>query len=515
MRVVTGTEMKVIDKRAGEEFGVASSVLMENAGKAIALKVNSELASLGAGTVAIVAGAGNNGGDGFVAARHLHEAGHPVKVIVLADEKSFSGDAAANLKKLSGLLEPVFNPDKASTKSVLADAAVIVDAIFGTGFKGKAPEEAAAAICVINCPDAYVLAVDIPSGVEADTGKVGGAVVEAEETVTFGLPKLGCVVYPGAAYTGRLSVVDIGFPQELIDRAGRLEMPEPKDIALFLPERSPQSYKQSVGRVLVVAGSVGMTGAAALCAQAALKSGAGIVTLACPASLNDILEVKLAEVMTYPLPETEGRTLALDAAPEVLNLLKDFDILVLGPGLSRNAETVGAIRKIVENSQTPLVLDADGINALEGLPELLHNRHGETIITPHPGELARICGGDAKAVSTDRLAKAAEAAEDTHSVTVLKGARSIIAGPDGDLTINPTGNSGLASAGTGDVLAGMIGGLWAQHMRQYNAAVAGVFIHGLAGDLAVQDRTIYSLTALDVIEYLPEAFSAVLETLAG
>lgn len=507
--------MKEMNRRAGEEFGVASATLMENAGKAVALRVNAELASLGTGTVAVVAGAGNNGGDGFVAARHLHEAGHPVKVIVLAGEKSFSGDAATNLKKLSGLLEPVFNPDKASTKSVLADADVIVDAIFGTGFKGKAPEAVAAAICVINCSDAYVLAVDIPSGVEADTGKVGGAVVEAAETITFGLPKLGCVVYPGAAYAGQLSVVDIGFPPELINRAGRLEMPEPKDIASFLPDRSPQSYKQSVGRVLVVAGSVGMTGAAALGAQAALKSGAGIVTLACPASLNDILEVKLTEVMTYPLPETDARTLALDAAAEVLSLLKDFDVLVLGPGLSRNTKTVGAIRKIIEASQTPLVLDADGLNALEGLPELLQKRHSETIITPHPGELARICGGDVKAVSANRLAKAKAAAKDMHSVTVLKGARSIIAGPDGELTINPTGNSGLASAGTGDVLAGVIGGLWAQQMRQYNAAVAGVFVHGLAGDLAVQDRTIYSVTALDVIEYLPEAFSAVLETLAG
>ncbi len=511
MRVVTGTEMKKIDKTASEKHNVASSTLMENAGKEVAQRASSVLKSLGSGNVLVVAGAGNNGGDGFVAARHLSEAGHPVQVLVMAAEKEFKGDTADNLKQLKAIIKPVFRPDEKTIKTATDNADLIIDALFGTGFKGEAPVLVAQAICAINCANVFVLSVDIPSGVEADTGQTGGAVVEADETVTFGLPKLGCVVYPGAAYVGELTIVDIGFPEVLIATAGHIDMPAPEDMARLLPLRSPDAFKQSAGRVLVVAGSVGMTGAAAMCAAAALRAGAGIVTLAVPESLNDILETKLTEVMTASLPETKARTISAEAASSILAMLPSFDLLILGPGLSQNAETLETVRRVVAESSLPLVLDADGLNALEGLPEVLNRRGGEVIVTPHPGELSRLVGEDVKTIQKDRFAAAREAARRTRASVVLKGARTVIASPDRKLSLNPTGNPGMASAGTGDVLAGLIGGLWVQHIPAFNAAVLGTYLHGLAGDLAADDLTGFCLVAADLIEYMPEAFGTIIE----
>lgn len=511
MRVVTGSEMKEIDRRAIDDFNIAGSMLMENAGKAVAQRANAVLAGIGTGSALIVAGPGNNGGDGFVAARHLSEIGHPVQVLVLGEEEEFTGDAAANLTKLKSIVTPVFNPDETVLRDATDHAEVIIDALYGTGFKGKVPEPMEKVVYAVNSSDAYVIAVDIPSGVEADTGRTGGAVIEAEETVTFGLPKLGCVLYPGAAFAGELTPVDIGFPAELTGAAGHVSMPSPMEMVALLPSRGPESFKQTVGRVLVVAGSAGMTGAAAMCATAALRAGAGIVTLASPACLADILEIKLTEVMTYALPETAERNLAVEAADVVIDLVKDFDLLILGPGLSRGVETTEAIRKIVGSVDLPLVLDADGLNALEDLPEVIAGRTADTIVTPHPGELARLIGGGAKAIQKDRLKAAGEATDKMDAVVVLKGARTVVAAHEKMISVNPTGNPGLASAGTGDVLSGLIGGLWAQHMEAFNAAVLGVYLHGLAGDLAVVDITEYCLAATDLIEYMPDAFRTVME----
>lgn len=511
MRVVTGTEMKDIDRRAIEDHKIDGLTLMENAGKAVAQRANAVLAGLGTGSALVVAGPGNNGGDGFVAAHHLSEIGHSVQVLVFGDEDDFKGNAAANLAKLKAIVTPVFNPDEAALRDAAEHAEVIIDALFGTGFKGKVPEPMKKVICAVNCSEAYVVAVDIPSGVESDTGQIGGAVVEAEETVTFGLPKLGCVLYPGAAFTGELTTVDIGFPQEITGEAGHISIPSRKEMAALLPPRGPESFKQSVGRVLVVAGSAGMSGAAVMCALSALRAGAGIVTLAAPGSLIDILAIKLTEVMTVSLPETLERTLAVESANEVLEMVKDFDLLVLGPGLSGSIETFEAVRRIAGEAPVPLVMDADGLNALTGIPEVLAGRNNETIITPHPGELARLIGGDAKSIQKDRLKAAGEAVEKTDAVVVLKGARTVVAAHDKMISVNMTGNPGMATAGAGDVLAGMIGGLWAQHMDSFNTAVLGVYLHGLAGDLAAGELTEYNLTATDLIEYMPDAFRAVME----
>ncbi len=514
MRVVTGTEMKEIDRRAIEDGKIAGLTLMENAGKAVAKRANAVLAELGTGSALVVAGSGNNAGDGFVAARHLSEIGHPVQVLVFADEDDFQDDAAKCLTKLKGVVTPVFNPDEAVLKDATEHAEVIIDALFGTGFKGKIPEPMKSVFAAVNMSEAYVVAVDIPSGVEADTGRIGGAAIEAEETVTFGLPKLGCILYPGAAYAGELTTVDIGFPQEITGEAGHISIPSPKEMAPLLPPRGPEVFKQSVGRVLVVAGSAGMSGAAAMCAMSALRAGAGIVTLAAPGSLTDILAVKLTEVMTKSLPETLDRTLAIDSADTVLEMAKDFDLLIMGPGVSGNVETFEAVRRITGEVPIPLVLDADGLNALSGIPEVLAGRKSETVVTPHPGELARLVGGDAKTIQKDRLKAAGQAADKMDAVVVLKGARTVVAAHDKMISVNTTGNPGMATAGSGDILAGMIGGLWAQHMDAFNAAVLGVYLHGLSGDLAAGDLTEYNLTATDLIEYMPDAFRTVMEAVA-
>ena len=514
MRVVTGTEMREIDKRAIKEYKIPSLDLMEAAGHAVAHRAEVILKGMGEGNVLVVAGPGNNGGDGFVAARQLHDTGHTVTVMVVGDEADIKGDAAINLKKLDGLVKPVFNPDKAALQRACVETDLAIDALYGTGFHGHPPETATEPICALNHGGSYVLAIDIPSGVEADTGRIGGAVVEANETSTFGLPKLGCVVYPGAAYAGELNVVDIGFPAELLDTAGHIERPTPEEMAALLPPRDPQAHKKSVGRVLVVAGSRGMTGAAALAAMAALRAGAGLVVLACPESLQKIFEIKLTEVMTVGLPETAIGTIAKDATEKIIELAADFDVLIVGPGLSTNAASAEAVCAIAGTTELPLVLDADGLNALAATDngrEIIKERAGEIIVTPHPGELARLIGQETRAIQADRLAAAGEAAGELNVVTVLKGAATVVAAPDGRLSVNSTGNAGLATAGTGDVLAGLIGGLWAQRTTAEDAAILGVYLHGLAGDLAALALTEYSLVANDLIEYMPDAFSATLE----
>ncbi len=514
MRVVTGTEMREIDRRAIKEFKMSSLDLMEAAGGAVARRAEVILNGMGEGNVLIVAGPGNNGGDGFVAARLLHNTGHNVMVMVVGDETDIKGDAAVNLKKLEGVVRPYFNPDKAALQKACVDTDLAIDALYGTGFHGHPPESATEPICALNHGGSYVLAVDIPSGVEADTGRIGGAVVDATETLTFGLPKLGCIIYPGAAYSGALNIVDIGLPFDLLQTAGHIESPTPEDMAALLPARDPQAHKKSVGRVLVVAGSRGMTGAAALTAMAALRAGAGLVVLACPESLQQIYEIKLTEVMTVGLPETANGTIAKEATEKIVELAADFDVLVVGPGLSTDGATAEAVCAIAGTTEQPLLLDADGLNALAGSAaglEIIKERAGEIIITPHPGELGRLIKRETRVIQADRLAAAAEAAGELNVVTVLKGRATVIAAPDGRLSINATGNAGLATAGTGDVLAGIIGGLWAQGIPAEDAAILGVYLHGLASDLAVLTLTEFSLVANDLIEYMPDAFAATLE----
>ncbi len=515
MRVVTGTEMKEIDRIAIEERGIPGLKLMEEAGRQVALRAQYLLGKTGERDILVVAGPGNNGGDGMVAARYLHETGIPVRAYLI-DSGKLSSDARAQFDRLKKLMDVVTPKDGGidGLRTETEKADLIIDAIFGTGFTGEpkgAPKEAIAAI---NDAGAAVLAVDIPSGVEADTGKARGVAVRADETITFGLPKLGCIIHPGASFCGDVVVVDIGFPPDVLEQPGELVVEQAPDAAFRLPQREEDTHKKACGMVFIVAGSRGMTGAAAMTAESALRSGAGIVTLGIPESLSDIMEVKLTEVMTVSISDTSRGTLAKDAHAEIKQALKGFDVLALGPGLSTDDETVHTIKRLLEEVELPVVLDADGLNAIQDDTAILKKRKAPTVITPHPRELARLFNIATSEVNEDRIGFARKAAREWDSIVVLKGNRSLIASPAGIVYINPTGNPGMATAGTGDVLTGTIAGFWAQGLEPSDSAVLGTYLHGMAGDLAAQDLTRYSVVATDLIEYLPKAIKALEESIA-
>ncbi len=501
MLLAKADQMRAIEEEAVAAQGISLYDLMERAGAAVAGEAREMLPR--GGRVAIFCGKGNNGGDGFVAARLLAaEDKYNVEVVMLAGAGEASGAAAQAYQEIAhidAIAKTSFNPRKPPK-----DPGLIIDAILGFGLKGEVKGPAARAIETINSYTGAVLSVDIPSGVDADTGQVAGPAVKADRTVTFTCPKAGMALYPGIEHTGALRVADIGIEKTAIAAHANICLGSRAVVRPLLPARRTDVHKHDCGRVVVIAGSVGMTGAAAMCAQAALKIGAGLVTLGVPESLNDILEVKLTEVMTRPLPETPERTIRAKAVDEILEILPGADSVVIGPGLSTHTSTVTLVRQLVTLVEAPLVVDADGLNALAGKADLLAKRPGPTVLTPHPGELGRLLKIPADEVQSDRLAAAAKAGESWQATVILKGARTVVAG-GGCLHINPTGNPGMATAGTGDVLAGMVAGLIAQGLPAYPASVLAVYLHGRAGDLAALERTELALIATDLLDYLPTA----------
>lgn len=484
MKVATAEQMRDFDQRAVEEFGVPSIVLMENAGRHVFKTTKDLLGGVCNKRIIVVAGSGNNGGDGFVAARHLRDAGAEVTILLLANPEKIKGDAKVNLEILRNTgadIRQVF--EAVEIKSLFAQTNVIIDAIFGTGIKGDITGLPKEIIKAINDSERPVISVDIPSGIDADTGQVLGISVKADVTVTFALPKLGIVIYPGAEYVGRLVVGDIGIPKQLFNEIN-VELTEASYVAERLPARPPNAHKGTFGTVVVVAGSAGLTGAAAMAGESALRVGAGLATVAVPLSLQDVMAVKLTEVMTSGLPETHERSISIRALDGALKLADKATAVVLGCGLGTHSETCEFVHAFVRAVQKPLVIDADGLNALSRDTSILEGAHSDLILTPHPGEMARLLGTDTATIQADRVGAAREAASRFRSIVVLKGARTLIAHPDGRMFINPTGTSGLATGGTGDVLAGAIGGLMAQGMNMWDAAVCGVYIHGRAGEIA-------------------------------
>jgi len=507
VKIVTAQQMRELDRKAIQERGIPDLTLMENAGRAVAEAV-ARLAADGNGRpIVILCGRGNNGGDGLVAARYLQESGHRVQVHLAAAKSDVTGAAETNLRRLEEMgIEVTELGDSQPAISALASAGVVVDALLGTGLSGKVRGLAGQLIEVVNASGHPVLAVDVPSGLDADTGEPLGLAVRATETVTMGLPKVGLLLYPGMDYVGRLTVVDIGFPPDLVsDTAAVADLMEPEWVRMLLPRRRESAHKGSFGRVLVVAGSEGMTGAACLCAQGALRVGAGLVTVGCPASINDVLEVKLTEAMTFPLPETYNRTLDTRALALILELADEASVVALGPGLSREPETAVLVRRLAARVERPMVIDADGINALADAAMILEGEHAPAVLTPHPGEMARLMGVATEQVQARRLHFAEAAAKRFRSAVVLKGARSIVAERGRPLTVNPTGNPGMASGGTGDVLTGMAAGLIAQGLLPFEAAAAATYLHGLAGDIAAERIGEACVLATDVAEALPAA----------
>lgn len=509
MRAAMAAEMREIDRIAIEDYKIPGTVLMENAGVAVVRYLESVMEPLSERKFCILAGKGNNGGDGYVIARHLANQGAKVKVFLLGEKEAVSGDARVNLDIIDKMgidtIEINSERDWDKVRVAATFAECLIDALLGTGFRGDVSGDMARLIDIINAAGKTVVAVDIPSGVDADTGRIRGCAVRASYTVTFGLPKPGLFLYPGAEYAGELTVADIGIPTAIVaDQGIKQNIVMAGAVRAILPKRSPSAHKGTNGRVVVAAGSRGLSGAAAMAAEAALRTGAGLITLAAPLGIQDILAVKLTEVMTHGLPETEEGGISAEAAVELADLGDSCDVLAIGPGLGRQEETAAAVREVIRAVSCPLVIDADALYALAGHTQILSDCAALPVITPHPGEMALLTGLTAEAVNADRIQVARQAASDWGSIVVLKGAHTIVAFPDGEVYINTTGNAGMATGGTGDALTGMIAALIAQGLSSHDAAVAGVYIHGLAGDIAAQAGML-GMTATDLIKAVPAA----------
>ncbi len=517
MKLASAAQMRQCDRIAIETFGIPGLMLMENAGRAVVEAMERHFGPLAGKVVAICVGPGNNGGDGLAAARLLKEQGCEVQVFLLGSLPQLKGDARTNAQKLKTAKIKV-NEIKGGAgltalKTGLKKASLVIDAIFGTGFKGTANKLAGQAIEAISSAGRPVLSADIPSGVNGETGQVTGPAVKADATVTMGLLKTGLLFYPGRSLAGEVTVADIGFPPKAIDEQKvNINAIDAGIVRQWLPRRPPDAHKGSCGTVLVLAGSVGMTGAARLTSLSALRSGAGLVYLGVPESLNDVMESKLTEVITKPMPETRTRTLSLPALDRIKALMAKADSIVIGPGLSTHPETVELVQAVIKNINIPAVLDADALNALSNNAGLLYSQ-AQFVLTPHYGELSRLTGGTIAGIKADPMQAAGEFAVKYNQTTVLKGAPTVIASPSGHLWINTTGNSGMATAGSGDVLAGLIAGLMAQGLSPDKAAVLGVYLHGLAGDLAKENKTEYCMLAGDILDNLPAAYKKLMEVL--
>ncbi|MBD3367118.1 MAG: NAD(P)H-hydrate dehydratase [Candidatus Eisenbacteria bacterium] len=512
MKLVTADTMRAIDERAIKGMGVPGIDLMERAGLGTARRLE-RVADLSEGDrVVVVCGKGNNGGDGFVIARDLLTNGMAVRVFLVGTAEDVSGDARVNLDRLDPdevmeLTEPEHLPELVES---LSSASAVVDALFGTGFSGAPRGLSGHVIERINAAGRPVVAVDVPSGLNATTGDAEGECVRADWTCTMALPKRGFFLGEGPRVVGELFVVDIGMPDEAIEHVGVDDnVMLPDEAAALLPARSPDSHKGSFGRVVVVAGSAGYTGAAALAATSALRTGSGLVFVACPAGVNDILETKLTEAITRPMPATTDRTLSQHALEPVRELLENANVAAVGPGLSTHPETVAVVRELVRQAVVPCVLDADALNALD--VDLIGARTGsaELVLTPHPGEMARLLDTDVASVTSARRETALEAARRTRAVVVLKGSGTIVAEPGGETWLNPTGGVGLASGGTGDVLTGVIASLIGQGLEPFEAAALGAYVHGLAGDIVETRMGSRGMLAGDVLDALPEALLSV------
>ena len=518
IKVVTAKEMQQLDRRATAEYGIPSLVLMENAGAETTREMLAAFPALLRSRVTILCGRGNNGGDGFVVARHLLNRGAMVETFLFARREDVGGDARINLEILEKTGAAPTEVRDAGGMVALSDrltsSDVVVDALLGTGTRGAVTGVLAEAIELVNRAGHPVVAVDIPSGLVADDPEPPGPSIRATLTVTFALPKRCLLLYPAAGYAGTIRVVPIGIPSSLCqDPELLLGLLEAHDVASAFPPRDPAAHKGTFGHVLVVAGSVGKTGAAALASLAALRAGAGLVTLAIPQSLNDVMEVKLTEVMTEPVPETEARSIGQEALDRLLRLAEGKSAVAIGPGLGTHPSTQKLVHELLSALRLPIVLDADGINALAGRADLLARAGGPVIVTPHPGELSRLLDVPRDELLRRRVPLVQDAASRLRVTLVLKTAHTIIASPARDAMVVPTGNPGMATGGTGDVLTGLIAGLVAQGVAPGLAAQSGAYVHGLAGDLAAARLGQEAMLAGDLLDHVPDAIQQVRQAL--
>ena len=510
MKIITAAQMQELDRRTISEAHIPATTLMERAGSGIVSCLEQRWGPLRGKTITVVCGKGNNGGDGFVAARLLHRRHAKVRVLAMIPASGLNRDAATMYRQFvrgAGKSSVYLYTSKAQTQTLFQESDLLVDALLGTGLSSAVTGRYAEIIDSINETRRPVVAVDLPSGLHADTGTILGRAVRAVLTVTFGLPKLGLYQNHGIDLAGEVVIVDIGIPPAYIDAVeSRTTLMTQHVVRAYLPERQPSSHKGTFGHAGIIAGSVGKTGAAAMAARAALRVGAGLVTVALPTSVNDVLEAKLLEAMTVPMPETKARTFARTALDRLVAFMAARTAVAIGPGLSTHPETVELVQALTKRLDRPAVLDADALNALTGRTALLTSCKIQPIITPHPGEMARLeADATAQIVNSDRIGTASRFARERGLFVVLKGARTVVARPDGAVAICPTGNPGMATAGTGDVLTGIMVGLLAQGVPSWEAACAATYLHGVAGDLAAARKGQAGMIAGDLIEEIPHA----------
>jgi hydroxyethylthiazole kinase-like uncharacterized protein yjeF len=527
MKILTAAEMREVDRLTTERFGIPSLTLMENAGKSVASFMSARFRRLESWRIVVLCGKGNNGGDGFVTARHLADAGATPIVILVADPGEMHSDAATNRDRWrtsGGEVRVVrTSSDWQTMKPSVNSADLIVDALLGTGVKGGVGGLLGEVIRDVNRRERgrIVIAVDIPSGLPADadavletnqeTRDLGPAIVVADYTVTFTAPKIGMFVGNASAYVGRLLVREIGSPPELLEEIGKgtVRWLEPREFTQFSRPRKPDGNKGNYGHALIVAGSIGKSGAAVMASWAALRVGAGLVTAAVPEPVLPLVAEPNPEVMTEPLPATETGSISLRALEyERFNgIVKGKSVIGIGPGLTTQTETVQFVRTVVgKYLDVPIVLDADGLNAFAGRGQELKAARKMLAVTPHPGEMARLMGSDTKQIQFQRLETARKAAGEWNAFVILKGHQTVVAAPDGHAWINSTGNAGMATGGTGDVLTGMLSGLIAQYGAASAPLCLGVYLHGLAGDIAYADSGEAPLMATDLIRSIRRAY---------
>ena len=519
--------MRNIDKRTIEGVGIPGLELMEKAGKGVAEVTKEMLGGTENNKVVIFCGKGNNGGDGFVVGRYLAQWGIEVKFFLTASKDEVKGDAKTNLKKALDLKLQIIEVLSEKDIPPAIEAHLIVDALFGTGFDGEITGYIKDVVNRINSSGIPVLSVDIPSGLHTDTGEFTGACIKAKRTVTMALPKIGHFFFPGKSMVGKVSVVDIGVPPKVVEEENiDLNLITEAEVRQIIPKRPGDTYKGTCGRVVLIAGSTGLTGAAYLSSLSSLRAGVGMAVLGIPETLNPILAAKLTEVMTKPLPDVRKKgILALRGLGEIRELLKWGDCCAIGPGLGQHFETQELVRRLLSKLQMPAVIDADGLNAIAKDTSILKECKAPLILTPHIGELSRLNGVSISEIAKDRIKYSSDFAREYNCVLVFKGAPTIISEPGGQTYVNPTGNPGMATAGSGDVLTGIIAGLLVQMLMLranedirkiiLDTALAGVFIHGLTGDLAKEEKGEMGMIAGDLVEKIPEALKRIASGLKG
>ena len=506
--------MQAIDKTSMEEFGISDLVLMENAGFAVVSTLKEKFQDLSQQKVLVVAGKGNNGGDGLVVARQLFNIGINIQILLIGKTSSLKGSARINADIAKNIGIPFLEIKDDNFKSVnhhIRHSQIIIDSIFGTGLKKKPEGIFKKIIESINRSKKFVASIDIPSGLESDSGQTNGPYIQADLTVCLALLKRSHCMLPAADSMGEVRVVDICIPAKAIEKQNiRVSLIEEDDVRNTLIKRSKGSHKGNFGHLLVVAGSKGKGGASGLTALSALRIGTGLVTLAVPECCHMALEFNPLEVMTAPLPETKSGSMSFKALDVLLKLSEQKTAIALGPGISTEYQTIALMLEYFKLVKCPLIIDADGINCLARRKEVLAEMSCPVILTPHPKEFSRLTGMATAEIQSNRIEITSQFAQE-HSITViLKGAGTVIAFPDGEVCLNPTGNPGMATAGTGDVLTGIVGGLAAQGLPINQAALTGTYLHGLAGDNYALQNSQSSLIASDLVNSLPSSLKQIL-----